>query len=1646
MKYRNPVKKSLRIAGIFLIFFQLLAFELIAQIEESSLPLPYVLDDVNALEEDTVNNRVFVGGQMSYSGDGNGPLFILTKDSLRSIEHSLDVSFGTTEGYISGHCPDGSGGFFISGNFTHINGQVRNGFAHITDQLDLLPSSPDIRKFAGGSESAIGEIEQMKTKGDTLFISGDFRTVNGEYRNSFAALSISTMEVLPFDLGLFNNLPMHDFELRGDTLIIGGFERAGIESFGFTMVNPGSNPTVIDPLFVHNNHTLLASDQEEGWYFFPASMNPDEGGYLENGLYKLEVDGSVELINPNFDLQTDGFDRVIAGVGYLDGGLSFRAHSIETGITEKIQFNEAIRGYASSGDTVFVGGDFDVAGQVRFGSRALDSSTGEPVQGYYSPDMEAVSATPYQGGFIVAYENEDEYEVRRINQQGQIDGFKVVADGPIQSLMVQNDTLYLGGFFNELNGQDRPALGVVDLLSSELLDFQIEVNAPDEGILSMELMNDTLIIGGLFSSINGEERNSLAFIRQADFELLDLNIPVTWNNQAGRIECLEILGDELFIGGIFDELNFAERSNLGSISLPTLQISELQPAINSIVFDLAISSSSLFVGGNFTTINGADMEGIARFLLEDYSLDGDFTVLNDRVTSLEIRSDTLYMSGNFTEVNGTGRKSLVAINSDSGELYDWGTPYSGLNFKLALNGSKLFVVSDQTAQFGGENASNFLALDAETLEVLPYEHSFPEDFQFNYLTIKGDTILVIGFDLNELIQKIFLMDKNTGEFFTEEFEIPGSRFERIDDEKLLVTGNFTDILGEERDGAAIIQLSSMTLSDWEFDISGNVNSLNVVPFGENFVATAIGLNAVNGVQVENLCLINPDGEVTVDFLPNVSFYDDVTALYGGEFLTVAGALEMGSSDLPIIACFDLNTGEMVDFENEIPSEFEGQEDLDVFDMLVNGNDLIVSVARGIFGSVSQIDTSLFSLDLDTGEITDYTLQGENVFVRKMLVHEDDLYMFASSTSTLSQIDGLISLDLDNGIINDWYPQFMDNRKATSFFIDDNLLHLAGGFVGIDGETRLRYARYDLTSEPPSLTEIQTTFPESATNGHHFSLTDSTFFFNAAPSQGGRLDEHLLVYDPESGEIDLSVPKPDGQVWDVEIYGEKVFLTGNFNSVGGESRWRFAALNRNDLTLSEWDPNLESVGLSLIDFTRIRFADGKLLFRQLDQIYSVDTIDGGNFEVLIDEAEVGGFITIFDVHEDQIYFSAFNEQNEIVVKKASLDPFQITELDLGLESPIESLTQLSISRDKLILIGDWNPQSNNSSGNIAVYDPETEETQSWPLLFQGAENGTVLNTFFPLFDGEGRIFVPVALNNPSNDFGIFSSSSIGGNFAPVLMEDFSVNEMILDAQGDLLIAADNSSWSPTFPRKALYTYDLDQPCYPDPLCQDAMLTIDNTGYAVLSPFDLVGECNFIEGWVSSELFNCSDGGDNEVTASYITVLGDTVSCSVNVEVDAGDDQDGDGIPSLCDLCFGQDSSGDSDNDGICDDSEIVGCQDPSASNYNPDATDEGICQYTYPDEAIDVYMEAMDDELGGRPDFELFPNPSKLNDITLKLQDNETKKYTLQIHDVFGRIVYKDRLTGMNFQIPGSVFESEGVYSVIVYGESKVMKEQLVIVR
>lgn len=124
--------------------------------------------------------------------------------------------------------------------------------------------------------------------------------------------------------------------------------------------------------------------------------------------------------------------------------------------------------------------------------------------------------------------------------------------------------------------------------------------------------------------------------------------------------------------------------------------------------------------------------------------------------------------------------------------------------------------------------------------------------------------------------------------------------------------------------------------------------------------------------------------------------------------------------------------------------------------------------------------------------------------------------------------------------------------------------------------------------------------------------------------------------------------------------------------------------------------------------------------------------------------------------------------------------------------------------------------------------------------------------------------------------------------------------------------------------------------------------------------------------------------------------------------------------------------DTDGDGICDEGEIVGCQDSTAANYNPEATDPGLCMYELiaEDEPDVLSLPDTGSEGGGfgvggngfnqgEPTLEVFPNPSEGDVVTVIVHGvaGPFGQAKIEIRDVLGNIQIAQTVESGKLKIP-----------------------------
>jgi len=121
-------------------------------------------------------DTIFIGGRFTQVARRSGFGVEIATDGTQAMEQP-EVLGG--EGLVQAVAPDGSGGWYIGGLFTHVGGVARNNIAHISADKSVAPSfDPDAR---GGTHA-------LAVSGSKVYAGGLFTSIGGQTRNSVAPL------------------------------------------------------------------------------------------------------------------------------------------------------------------------------------------------------------------------------------------------------------------------------------------------------------------------------------------------------------------------------------------------------------------------------------------------------------------------------------------------------------------------------------------------------------------------------------------------------------------------------------------------------------------------------------------------------------------------------------------------------------------------------------------------------------------------------------------------------------------------------------------------------------------------------------------------------------------------------------------------------------------------------------------------------------------------------------------------------------------------------------------------------------------------------------------------------------------------------------------------------------------------------------------------------------------------------------------------------------------------------------------------------------------------------------------------------------------------------------------------------------------
>ncbi len=491
--------------------------------------------------------------------------------------------------------------------------------------------------------------------------------------------------------------------------------------------------------------------------------------------------------------------------------------------------------------------------------------------------------------------------------------FQAYASGNILDAALQTDgKIILVGDFEFFNGT--AAKNIVRLNSNGSIDNTFNTgtgpnNLPFvNNISSIRLMeNGKILLRGLFQSFNGVSRNRLVRLNSDGSVDTGFVPPASPIDNSGAFRLALAANNDVVVYSYFNNSrNFINKLNsVGSID-PAFNIGT---GFNGGISDIEIQpDGKILVAGNFTEFNGQSVGYVVR-LNSDGSLESSFgTGANNAVTKVRYSSfNKIILTGIFNTFNGQNAPSIIVLNLDGS--IDNGILFSGLPI---ANDAVLTSTTEIIVGGGFARTSRYSSLPNNTLQYTPANST--EQDVINKVLIQPDGKIVLIGSPSSLSNVIYRLNADLTLDATFNTGIGAGIAARIHqtatqlDGKIIVTGNFAFLKGEEKKGIA--RLNN------DFTLDGSFNSgTGFFPNKNNFfyslAAQADGkiivhgqFDGYNGTQTGETIRLNADGTIDNTFVNSgVGFFcsfcgvfskvitivqGDGSYLIGGSFLSFGG--------------------------------------------------------------------------------------------------------------------------------------------------------------------------------------------------------------------------------------------------------------------------------------------------------------------------------------------------------------------------------------------------------------------------------------------------------------------------------------------------------------------------------------------------------------------------------------------------------------------------------------------------------------------------------------------------------------------------------------------------------------------------------------
>jgi len=675
-----------------------------------------------------------------------------------------------------------------------------------------------------------------------------------------------------------------------------------------------------------------------------------------------------------------------------------------------------VRALSVDGDRMYLGGDFGYIGPRTGSGVEISAVTGEPdnqtalLDGIVETVISDSSGGWYVGGSRNLRPGGKRAFFTHILADGTLDTSSLPQpDGAVHSLLLIGKTLYLGGKFTTIGGEQRRRVAAIDVASGTLLPWNPQIDGAV--VYDLEPFNDELIIAGRFKTVGGNTRRNIALVNQINGNVL------AWRaNTNSVIRDVSAHNGVIYFGGSFTRVRNQPRDRLAAVDGRTGEVLPWTPSSSGNVNALVVSGNTVYVGGIFSSINQQSRVGAAAIDASNGQLLPWNTQLNvNSVRTLAVNNDSIYLGGNFKSAAAQSRVRLAEVDLITGTLTDWSPDANGDVHAIAVEGERVFV-GGNLQSVGGDPRGFGAALDLTTGIATAWDPR--ANGSIVDIEVAGDTVFAVGGfnnvggarreyaaeldaetatttawqappvsfpDLNTVAvtpEKIYIgglwasiggrfqpsiaeLDRETGALTTTSLfmDFPSAVNELVYDAKtsrLYIGGSYNTINGISRPALSAFDVSTGTVVDWDpqiAELNAEVNAIDIagdtVFFGGNFIGVA-------GEPRENLAAVSAITGAVLPWIGPPPPLGDVREIEVGENAVYIGGdfvLSVNGRKQQSAMALDPITGRLLNWRPNPPSNQQGS----VFDIELIGSNAAIAgeykrIAREVTRSIAIIKT------------------------------------------------------------------------------------------------------------------------------------------------------------------------------------------------------------------------------------------------------------------------------------------------------------------------------------------------------------------------------------------------------------------------------------------------------------------------------------------------------------------------------------------------------------------------------------------------------------------------------------------------------------------------------------------------------------------